>query len=271
MSESNTLAQSEKKKIKIGKEGIEIDKGFFAVNEESIFGDIRTICRGALAKHKANARRKLYNADKVFEIASECMEETPKESLLLPPRNLLLSSFEGIDYTFEEPVLRIMFENLLKKAFNVKTANFVHPLFANIIKNMTPSDAAFFAHLKYGCEFAVADVVWRSTVHDETIIWGFRNLYIDNPSFSDPISNQLAINVLEHHGLICVMEDMAVTNYDYERFKKTLIYLGEQENCKQPNEKDKDLAPFVVEIKPKVLLLTPFGSCFQNAVMPICL
>jgi hypothetical protein len=65
------------------------------------------------------------------------------ENLITPSASIAVPALQGISYTFEEPILKEMYLNLLAAASDVRRSGQAHPAFADIIKQLAPQEAGF--------------------------------------------------------------------------------------------------------------------------------
>ena len=65
----------------------------------------------------------------------------PDENLVTPPASVAVPALQGLSYTFEEPTFKEMYLNLLATASDDRRAEHAHPAFAEIIKQLAPSEA----------------------------------------------------------------------------------------------------------------------------------
>lgn len=66
--------------------------------------------------------------------------DIPEENLIIPPANVAVPALQGLSYTFGEPNLKELYLNLLATASDDRRADQAHPAFAEIIKQLTPSE-----------------------------------------------------------------------------------------------------------------------------------
>jgi uncharacterized protein YjbI with pentapeptide repeats len=65
----------------------------------------------------------------------------PEENLVTPAASIAVPALQGLSYTFEEPSLKELYLNLLATASDDRRSGQAHPAFAEIIKQLAPSEA----------------------------------------------------------------------------------------------------------------------------------
>lgn len=69
-------------------------------------------------------------------------EDIPEDSLVTPPAQIAIPAMEGLAYSLDEPELKEMYLNLLARASDSRPHSQPHPGFAQIIKELSPKEAA---------------------------------------------------------------------------------------------------------------------------------
>src|SRR6266581_1884348 len=65
----------------------------------------------------------------------------PDEHMITPPASVAVPAMQGLSYTFDEPDLKDLYLNLLTTATDDRRTDDAHPAFADVIKQLTPSEA----------------------------------------------------------------------------------------------------------------------------------
>ena len=80
----------------------------------------------------------LYETEKLLQ---EKLKDVNPDKIKTPEPYVAVPALQAISYSFDNETLRDMYANLLAKAMLEDTADFVHPAFVEIIKQMSPDDA----------------------------------------------------------------------------------------------------------------------------------
>lgn len=111
----------------------------------------------------ANKRRMKYAHE--LEIynheLSSAIEAIPEENLVEPSIQVTAQALENSKYCIESEELRKMFVNLISKSMDNRHVSNVHPSFAEVIKQMSPTDAKIFQSLSSKYSFPLVDYVLR--------------------------------------------------------------------------------------------------------------
>ena len=84
---------------------------------------------------------KAYFEDTFTQEMSAKIADIPDENLITPAVSVAVPALQGLSYTFEEPNLKELYLNLLATASDNRQASQAHPAFAEIIKQLTPTEA----------------------------------------------------------------------------------------------------------------------------------
>ena len=85
--------------------------------------------------------------DFVMEDLPKRLRSVPNERLTLPRPIVAVPALEAIRLVGGEPELRAMYANLLASSMDSLTADYAHPAFVEIIRQMVPEEARLFEHL----------------------------------------------------------------------------------------------------------------------------
>lgn len=77
----------------------------------------------------------------IEEKVTERLRNTPTHDIITPKPNVAGPAIEALRFTGHEPSLSDMYANLLASAMDRSTADFAHPAFVEIIKQLTPEEA----------------------------------------------------------------------------------------------------------------------------------
>ncbi len=84
---------------------------------------------------------KEYAIDETKKLLAQKLENVDPEKIIEPERYVAIPAIQAISYSMNSEELRNLYANLLAKAMNFDTKDFVHPSFVEIIKQMSPIDA----------------------------------------------------------------------------------------------------------------------------------
>nr|WP_181726538.1 DUF4393 domain-containing protein [Micromonospora provocatoris] len=84
---------------------------------------------------------KVYFEDVFPEEMAAKMAAIPAEHTITPPANIAVPALQGLSYSFEDPDLRDLYLNLLATATDDRRTDEAHPAFAEVIKQLTPTEA----------------------------------------------------------------------------------------------------------------------------------
>lgn len=159
--------------------------------------DIWFIVFGGIS-HYAD-KRKLRYAVELEKMNIELHEETkriPEEKIIEPDIQLVAPALEASKYCVEKEELRKMYVKLIASTINSDKAPNVHPIFTDIIRKMSSTDAKLF------------NVIANNRYDDDCIIFGAS---IENISFSLTILEQLGLITLNKYG-----------NYEKDNLKRNI-------------------------------------------------
>ena len=152
--------------IAVGKAAEAVGKKALAENEKTedvLLGiskdtpEMRAAARSMAARTAVKERVKLllyWPFARMIGVSQQYFEDTfpeemgakvagiPDENLVTPPASVAVPALQGLSYTFEEPHLKELYLNLLATASDDRRAGQAHPAFAEIIKQLTPSETA---------------------------------------------------------------------------------------------------------------------------------
>lgn len=87
---------------------------------------------------------KEYNVDETKKVLAQKLENVDPEKIVEPEAYVAIPALQAISYSMNSEELRNLYANLLAKAMNSDTKDFVHPSFVEIIKQMSPIDSLVF-------------------------------------------------------------------------------------------------------------------------------
>lgn len=119
-------------------------------NIGTTFADIWYLVFGGISQ--AAERRKLKYSYALQEFEKELKEKIskiPEDKLLEADTQIVAPALEASKYCIEKEELRHMFVNLISSSFNSDMSNFLHPIFPDILKQLSSEEAKFLQEIYY--------------------------------------------------------------------------------------------------------------------------
>ena len=88
-----------------------------------------------------------YNIEETKKILAKKLEDIEPEKIVEPEPYVALPALQAISYSMNSTELQNLYANLLARAMNSDTKDKVHPAYVEIIKQLSPVDAAIFKEL----------------------------------------------------------------------------------------------------------------------------
>jgi len=105
---------------------------------------------------------KEYFEDVFPQELAEKTAHIPDEHFITPTVSVAVPALQGLSYTYDEPALKNLYLNLLTTASDNRRADQAHPAFAEIIKQLAPTEASEFNSLmlvlSQGSFYPIAEV-----------------------------------------------------------------------------------------------------------------
>lgn len=83
---------------------------------------------------------KEYAIDETKKLLEKKLENVDPDKIVEPETYVAVPAIQSISYSMDSEKLRNLYANLLAKAMNIDTKDFVHPAFVEIIKQLSPID-----------------------------------------------------------------------------------------------------------------------------------
>lgn len=152
-------------------------------NMGTTLADIWYLVFGGISQTAEKRKLKYSYALQEFENElKEKISKIPEDKLVEPDIQIIAQALEASKYCIEHIELRKMFANLISSSLNNDTYHFAHPIYEDIIRHISPSDAKL---LKYLYEIEC------KSIPDNSV-----------RSFDFKINFFASLNTLEKHGLI---------------------------------------------------------------------
>lgn len=81
-----------------------------------------------------------YTIDETKKLLTKKLENVDPEKIITPEPYVAIPAIQAISYSMDSEKLQNLYANLLAKAMNIDTKDFVHPAFVEIIKQLSPID-----------------------------------------------------------------------------------------------------------------------------------
>lgn len=196
-----------------------------------------------------------------LELFRKCLDDSinqiPPEKLVEPSVQVTAQALENSKYCIDEDELREMFTALISNSMNSDFSKDVHPSYAEILKQMSPLDAAIIKDFKNSptngyplCQYKLLEDMGYKLLLD--------NVFLHYPNTYLP-SNSLSISSLSRLGLLDVSYNDCILNKSlYVPFKEHPWF-----KLLQKQFPDK-----TVEIQKGLVRLSPLGRSFVNVCVP---
>lgn len=193
---------------------------------------------------------KEYAIDETKKLLAQKLENVEPEKIVEPAPYVAVPALQSISYSMNSEELRNLYANLLAKAMNIDTKDFVHPAYVNIISQMTPLDAHVLQYLlnEPDNDMPVVDLIATRPTLGYMLECIYLQANITGLSLSSIEALSISIENLARNNLIYITESTSSKGYDsiyksdqykvfYEKQKETLppFYSGietRQKNCR---------------------------------------
>ena len=155
---------------------------------------------------------------------SRAISSIPEEKRIEPNIQTTAQALENSKYCIESEELRKMFVNLISNSMDNRYIQNVHPSFAEIIKQMSPTDARILKTLRPKSILPLVDyVLENSQNHDyETAL---STVYISSLSDVSLENASFSISSLERLGIITINKNSFIPNESiYIPYEETTYY-----------------------------------------------
>lgn len=98
---------------------------------------------------------------KFRQALEKTVENVPAEKLVAPEPYVAIPALEAVSYSMDREELRDLYANLLAKSMYEDTKDHVHPMFVEIIKQMSPLDARIFRTIMEREENPLIDLIYE--------------------------------------------------------------------------------------------------------------
>ena len=198
-----------------------------------------------------------YHLAETEMLLAEKLKDIPPEKITTPEGYVGVSALQAIAYSMHSDELRELYANLLANAMNVDTKNKVHPSFVELIKQMSPNDAATFKIIYEAPIAPILDLYTRTKPKDGAE--GGSNNYIRNVTWIKEVPYEevaISLDNLLRLGLIEIPYGTSYTRKDnYEIVKMNPEYIRLRRRLEVLNQGS-------VESDEKIIRATALGDSF---------
>lgn len=106
-----------------------------------LLGRIPRVINAALAPLDIWILNREYNVEETKKLLANKLEFIDPAKIISPQPYVAVPALQAISYSMNSEDLRNLYSNLLAKAMNIDTKDFVHPSFVEIIKQLSPLEA----------------------------------------------------------------------------------------------------------------------------------
>ncbi len=224
-----------------------------------------------------------YNVEETKRILAIKLENIDPQKIVPPDPHIAVPAMQAIAYSMDSAELRNMYANLLAKAMNSDLKSSVRAAFVEVIKQMEPIDAVnlgLFRNQMDGLPVAEYQKIVVSPPEedsdgsndDDNFYVLQTNVFISNPDNLDIEAQAISLSSLVRLGLITILWDISVSDYNYDSFKDTEMYHSlsalitpvPADGYQVP--RDLGLCKEIRIVEGQALL-TPFGSAFLSVCL----
>ena len=229
-------------------------------NAGQTFGDIWFLVFGGISQ-LAEKRKFKYavELDKFKKELEEKIDEIPEEKRVEPNMQTVGPALENSKYCVESEEIRKAFANLISRSLNQDYSEYIHPSFADMLKQMSPLDAQNLILFKTQKSHPICDIHCKQNdLSGYKVI--FSNLFLANSEQTNYDLQTQSISSLVRFGLVNIPENSSLANQElYNEFETNALYLSLKEEI--PEEFGK------ITLKKKNVDITPLGEMFIKACL----
>lgn len=206
--------------------------------------------------HAADKKRLKYANDleSYYSELSTSISHIPPERKIEPSFQTTAQALENSKYCISEKELRQLFTNLISGTMDSSVSPYIHPSFAEIIKQMSPTDAKLLQKFPLKSFVAVADYIKTNT---ETSNYSIELSNVCFPNDFDIFQACNSLSSLNRLGLVALETESHLSDENaYNDFFQTdfFKYFSKEVCSNRLNQK--------ADIRKYVAKLTPLGQNF---------
>lgn len=189
------------------------------------------------------------------ELSNE-INKTPEDKLIEPDIQVTAQALENSKYCIESEELRKMFVNLISKSINADYEATVHPSFAEIIKQMSPTDAKILKTIPLKSNIPLVDYIVTDSANNSQRL-ELTNIYLSGLPNIDIFKECATISSLSRLGILNIDKTRFITDTSiYKPYKETPFFKALAEEKSYPHSTLK------ADLKKYLGNLTPLGQNF---------
>lgn len=229
-------------------------------NAGQTFGDIWFLVFGGISQ--LAEKRKLKYAVELEQFKRELeekIEQIPQEKRVEANMQTVGPALENSKYCMESEEIRNAFANLISRSLHEDYSKFIHPSFADMLKQMSPIDAQNLLIFKSQKSYPICDIHYtKKGSRGYNVI--FNNLFLANREQTNYDLQTQSISSLIRFGLVDVPEFSSLANKTlYDEFETNSVYLTMKMGI--PEEVG------TVTLQKKKIDITPLGEMFIKACL----
>lgn len=178
----------------------------------------------------------------------------PPEKRIDPSLQITAQALENSKYCIEEKGLRKMFTSLISNSMNKDYSTFIHPSFAEIIKQMSALDAQILQLINRS-KIGLPICQYRVDLFGDYMNMSIPDhIFFELPDIDFELCSQ-SLSSLSRLGVVSISYDKVITGdpHLYDKFLEHPLYKFLNQN-----------EPFKVNIQKGVVTLTPLGRSFAK-------
>lgn len=230
------------------------------INAGQTFGDIWFLVFGGISQ--LAEKRKLAYAIELEKFKKELEEQInaiPEEKRVEANMQTVGPALENSKYCVESEEIRKAFANLIARSMNQDYSQYVHPSFADMLKQMSPLDAQNLLLFKKQKTYPICDIHYQKNDSSGYNVI-FSNLFISNSNQTNYELQKQSISSLMRLGLVEIPGFTSLVNQSlYNDFETNPMYLSLKNGI--PEEIGK------ITLKKKSIDITPLGETFIRACL----
>lgn len=200
-----------------------------------------------------------YNLAETEKLLAKKLEHVGEDKIVTPEAYVAVPAIQAISYSMNSEELRNLYANLLAKAMNSDTKDYVHPAYVNIISQMTPLDAKVLQIILQEPEtdIPIVDLIaCRKLPNENLTSYIVLQSNITSLDINTIESISLSIENLSRNNLLHINDEEYTNGYDS-------IYYSQQYKNFYAIHKNNIPAPYVnISTKQKSCSLSNFGKEF---------
>lgn len=229
-------------------------------NAGQTFGDIWFLVFGGISQ-LAEKRKLKYAAelDRFRKELEEKIEQIPQEKRVEANMQTVGPALENSKYCMETEEIRQAFANLISRSLHQDYSKYIHPSFADMLKQMSPIDAQNLMIFKEQKSYPICDIHYtKKGSQGYSVI--FNNLFLANTVQTNYDLQTQSISSLIRFGLVDIPEFSSLANQTlYDEFETNAMFLSMKMGI--PEEVG------TVTLKKKKIDITPLGEMFIKACL----